>query len=130
MSSEEALRARIAEAKDEGTSGKPVQPLKVNRIPKFKLTVSELKQVSKQNLDHPNAKVFLQAVRGFADDKEITVDRVDIEALLDDRNVIMETRIQPVSGEASDIKVVEKKLGPPRTVKAEPKPKTSTKKKE
>jgi len=128
MSADDALRARINAAKEEGTSGKPVQPLKVNRIPKFKLTVGELKQVAKQNLDHPNSKVFLSAVRGQTDDKEMVVDRVDIEALLDDRNVLIETRIEPVSGENSDIKIVSKTLGPPRQVKPEPKPKPKMKK--
>jgi len=108
--------------KDEGTEddGPKVHPLKVRDAKTFKLTAGELRKAIEANPEHPKSKAFTKAVRGIPAVKEIIIERVDLEALLDDKEVDTITRlvdhIDPETNQPTGdkVKVETKKIGKPR----------------
>lgn len=109
------LRSRLKDAvagEDDGN----LAPLIVRETETFKLTAGELKAACEQCKDHPNAAVFKKAVGKFPDGKEVTIERIDLEAMLDG----LETVIDQTVEDAEDGKV---RVNRKRNVKPEGTPK-------
>jgi hypothetical protein len=84
----DALRQRM-NAKSNANAPAQVAPMVVLHNAKFSLTAGELREACKNCPDgnHPHVAVFRKAVAGLPDNQTVTVDRVDLEALLDDKDV-------------------------------------------
>lgn len=101
------LKQRLKDAA-EGRD-RPVAAMKVKANAAFALTAGELRGACDQNPDHPHAAIFRKASRPFDDSHRLVVDRVDLEALLDDREVV--TTEERVPHGNTDVAVQVKTLG-------------------
>ena len=72
------------------TGNVPVQRLKVKENQVFTLTARALLAACDKNSNHPNAKVYRSVAEGVPPDEELNVDRIDLEALLSNKTVIIE----------------------------------------
>lgn len=122
------LRERLKQSTEGKT--REVAALQVDISAKFKLTAGELRSACEQNPDHPFSHVFQRAVSLHPDAKEVTVDRTDLQALLDNREVKTEMK-REAADQNTDVMVKEKVVGPPITssTKATPVPKEKPEKK-
>ena len=110
MSDTNKLRERLSKGDNEA---KPVAPMPSRSERQFACPVAESKGAIKANPEHPVAKVFKNAIRGYPDSKELIVDAVDMEALLDNKRVRAESTIEE-GDEFSAVRVVRKKLVDPK----------------
>ncbi len=92
-----------------------IEPLKVNRARHFKTDASTLRAAIEANPTHPVALAFTKGVRGLPDNKVVTVEHVDLEALLDDKNVELNEEEIEIDGDRHIAQV--KRLGTKRTKK-------------
>lgn len=116
---EQDLRSRLTAAKASPTGQPPVQPLKVIEEPMFALSVQELRDAVATNPEHPNAEIFLRAVNGKHSTEVCYVERIDLEALLDNADVRV---VEKIEGEL----VVRRKKLVPRHKPATPAPKPAS----
>lgn len=65
----------------------PVERITVKNDQTFSCTAGELLACCKKNPSHPSAIVFQQACGGLPPEHEVHVDRVDLEALLQNKTV-------------------------------------------
>ena len=98
MSKLDELRRRLAE------SDAKVQPLKVRQAKLVKATAAELIAACEANPDHPVAAIYCKATYRMPPAKQIMVEAVDLEALLDNAEVVTEEVIE------GDARVVRKRL--------------------
>lgn len=85
---EVALRERMKDGSDEA----PISPLLVKKERYVALTAQEMREVLEKRPEHPIAKVYANAVRGVVNSKVLYVDKVDMEAMLDNKEVeVIET---------------------------------------
>jgi len=89
MSEVDNLRQRLADA----TGDAPTQPLPVKAAGMFKLTAGEVRKACERCPSHKHAPIFLKAVEQFPDAKEVMVERVDLEAMLDGLDVTVERNV-------------------------------------
>lgn len=94
----------------------PVQRIRVKENNIFALTAGELLAACRRNADHPVASVYIGSVGGLPPDHPVHVDRVDLEALLTDKDVVHESSqtVEWVAGEQKIVTTEGKKLGKPR----------------
>jgi hypothetical protein len=113
---EERLQALRQNVKNPPEAGKRVDPVKVIRAKMFKSTAGSLRAAADSNPDHPVAAAFRKGLRGLPDNKEVTVHHVDVEALLDDLDVITLENDEEGEDEEGPITriVITKKLGKKR----------------
>lgn len=64
-----------------------VEPLVVSQARKIKITAGELRDAVRGNPDHPISKVYSKAVRGFPNNRQVVVDAVDLQAVLENGTV-------------------------------------------
>lgn len=119
MSEVDKLRSRLADAAA-GKEADNLHPLSVRNNQTFKLTAGELLTACDTQPDHPNAVIFRKAVRNFPPTKDVVVERVDLEALLDDKEVEVKTTIEDHVDERGNktgdkVRVERKVLGRSRT---------------
>ena len=113
--SADSLRQRM-QAQDRG--GGAAAPLTVYRTKKFRLTAGELLEACKSCPDqrHPLIAVFTRAVQNMRPQDDVVVDRIDMEALLDNKEVELVEELQPASDAAvaggGSVRVRTKKLVP------------------
>jgi hypothetical protein len=69
-------------------------PLAVHRAAMFELTAGELRSACDENTSHPLADTFRKAVNGMPGPKLVTVERIDIQALLEDKLVETKTVLE------------------------------------
>lgn len=122
MQTLEELRKRMAE------DGSAPQGMSVHTAKGMKVTASEIRAACEANPEHPVAKIYGKAAKDRPDDYLLSVEVVDLQALLENREVTTEGGIE------GGVKVTRKKLGPkiaapepekapaPAKPKAEPKP--------
>lgn len=115
---EERLAALRKNLKDPPMD-KRVDPLKVMRAQKFRTTFGSLRAAVESNPDHPVALAYAKALRGQKDTTEVTIDQVDLEALLDDLDVINEENPEVGEDEEGEITriIVTKRIGEKRKPK-------------
>lgn len=106
------LKARLAGEQPELDPAKLV----VHKFHAFRVTAGEIRAACEENPDHPNAEALLKGVRNFEDDKQVIVDKHDIQGLLENKQV--ETVDTPKDGDI----LREKKLGGPVEKKGKPAP--------
>jgi hypothetical protein len=51
------------------------------------VTAGELREVCKANPAHPNTRVFTNAVKDFPDNREVIVEQIDLQAVMDNQEV-------------------------------------------
>lgn len=101
----EGLQKRM----DEGSDAVTVDAVLTHNHKHINVTVAELKAAAASNPEHSHADVYLKSVEGFQDDRTIDVAEVDLQALLQNREVV-HTRTLEGAGSAKSI-VVRKELG-------------------
>ena len=82
----DALRERMKRL-DSGEEPDPKAILPVKESATIEVTVAELKQACEACPDHVHVRIFARAVESRSDPETITVDRVDLQAMLDDLDV-------------------------------------------
>lgn len=105
-----ALKAR-SNVKDKKRRKPSAKTLHIRKAVMFSLTVGEMRAAVEANPDHPVAKVWACNLH-YPDDKEFHVEKMDLDALLDDRDI--DTDMAPGSDETGPLRVRTKKLGGPR----------------
>lgn len=101
MTTAEDLRARIK--KQESGEVEAVAPMHVHKNKSFACTVQELLMACEANPDHPNAKTFRKAVKGQPPQSTVRVDMLDLEAVLDDKDVEEDVKQEMVNGQMSNV---------------------------
>lgn len=101
----EGLQKRL----DEGSGTVVVDAVLTHNHKHINVTVAELKAAAASNPGHGHADVYLKSVEGFQDDRTIDVAEVDLQALLQNREVV-HTRTIEGSGNAKSV-VIRKELG-------------------
>jgi hypothetical protein len=91
-------------------TGQP--PLKLRRVNNFKVSREELLDVCDSNPDHPASIAYRRACQQCAPNAQLAVDRVDLEAILTDMQVVVVTdrEQQDIEGLTVDADVTTKKL--------------------
>lgn len=92
MSNVDSLKARLKQVRNVGDP--PVEPLHVRRVAAFALTAGELRGAIESNPDHPKAADFRKGVAGLPDTQKLAVDRVDLTALLENKDVEQSTIVE------------------------------------
>jgi len=89
-----------------------ISPLIEDREPCVMVKVGELKEVLAKREDHPVAYTFRQAIlkQKYADDKMVGINLVDLEALVDNKTVVVEEKLEPSEDGQEMIRVRKKKL--------------------
>lgn len=72
------------------TGNVPVLRLKVKENQVFTLTARTLLAACAKNPKHPHAKIYRSVAEGIPPDEELNVDRIDLEALLENKTVEVE----------------------------------------
>lgn len=103
----ESLRARLNESEESKSD-----PLVVKRDRLFELTVQELRDTCELNPDHPLASVKKKSVAGMPYNAKVVVDRVDIEAILENKEVNV-SRTTETDTDGVKVTVERKVLGGP-----------------
>lgn len=113
---ESRLKALRRNLDNPPSSDNRVDPLKVTRAKIFRTTAGALIAACQNNPDHPVALAFRKGMKGLKDNTEVNVHQVDVEALLDDKDVIMEEMPEVGADDEGDITriVVTKKVGDKR----------------
>lgn len=89
------LRKRLAEI-TEGTDIPALLPIRKSGT--FSLTAGELRQAARSNPSHKISKIFLRAVKDHSDSEKVTVDRVDLQAVLENGTVEHQSTLQKTEG--------------------------------
>lgn len=87
-----------------------VESVKVHEFRGFTLTCGELRKVCEGNPEHPIVPAFLKGIGNRPDTAELAVDRIDLEAVLDNKDVATEN--VPATGPNGRTTIVRKKLVP------------------
>jgi hypothetical protein len=91
----EGLLKRIKEP-DATTEGAELAPLAIHTVQGFRLTHAELQAIVDANPDHPIAKTYAEALkRTPSDEHPLVVERIDIEAIIDGKDVRVTTTHEP-----------------------------------
>lgn len=69
-------------------AARAVRPMKIHEGEMFEISVADLREACSKNPNHPKAKDFLQNVAAFQPNQMVTVEKVDLEALLKDKQVV------------------------------------------
>lgn len=87
--------------------------IKLNKAEMFPITCRELAAVIKKNPNHPSALAYTKAVQSNPMDEDLLIERVDLQALLDNREVVVTTRTEMTDVEGIQVPQVvhEKVLG-------------------
>lgn len=102
MSAADDIRKRIASHRD--NREQPIQRVGVREEPTFRITAGELRAACEANPQHPVAAVYRKAAGNLHDDYPLAVERVDLEALLDNKSV------KPVTVVENGVRVTRKQL--------------------
>lgn len=100
------LRKRINRMSD--PKAKPAAPMVVNKVAFFKATADEIRTACKSNAEHPKAVELLAAIDGMPDTAEVTIELPDLQAVMDNKEVVETVKEELVNGQMS--KVRRKKL--------------------
>lgn len=96
--------------------------MQVHRIPVIKTMVQELRAAITANPDHPVAVIYKAAIeklpKNVKPERVLNVEKPDLQALLDNAEVITERAVEDVDGEAR--LVVTKRVGEPLKKSAKP----------
>lgn len=84
----------------------------------IKLTVGQLATAAEANPEHPVAVATRKSVKTLNPSQEITMDRADVQALLENKEVVLDTKIETVEGEPRN--VTRKSVGPELSVGKKP----------
>ena len=114
MNKKEELLKRIAGEGDESLGMNTIRNQTV------RVTAAELGEACKLNPDHPVAAAYTKAIQNLRDDYSLAVEAVDLQCLLEDKEVCCETKVEDVEG-FGKVPVTEKKVGDSRKGKAKPK---------
>lgn len=124
MDTLETLKKKLSETPEEGAS--PVSNLEVHSNAVVDVTVRELLAACEANPDHEVAKVYKKAARRFRLpnnkpdlDAPLHVDKVDLQALLDNKEVEIESSTA-TDEEGDPVVVKTKKLGKSCSSKVSP----------
>lgn len=101
----EGLQKRL----DEGSGAVNVDAVLTHSHKHINVTVAELKAAARSNPGHTHADVYLKAVEGYTDDRTVDVAEVDLQALMQNREVV-HTRTTEGAGNTKSV-VVRKELG-------------------
>tara|TARA_R110000803_G_scaffold3285_6_gene11207 strand:- start:6811 stop:7167 length:357 start_codon:yes stop_codon:yes gene_type:complete len=115
MSATDEIRKRIANTKNPDAS--PVAPLAVKRNKAIKMTVAEAKVACEAHPDHCCSKVIGKAIAGMLDTSSVTLDLVDVEAMLDGGEVEVVETTEMVGGQSSTVKTKRLKSKSARPIK-------------
>lgn len=108
MSVKDELRARL-ERLDKTGKEKPIAPMVVRETPMISVTLDELRSACQANPDHPKARDFMDAIRKAPPGKDVLIERIDLQALLDNKDV--QTKVTVEDGDADGrLKVARKVL--------------------
>ena len=105
------LLSRLQE--NEHTAGQ-VGVLHVREGQMIEVTVREISAAIKANPDHPKAKDMALGIRGLPANQKLTVEQVDLEAILKNKQVVyikeMESLPQLPDEEQADVEQVQRKV--------------------
>ncbi len=93
----------------------PISPLKEHREPMLAILAGDLKEAIAKNPEHPVAKVYAKAILFAAPSRQISVDLTDLQALLDNKSVVVEEKLEKqvdLAGNEQLVIVCTKKLVP------------------
>ena len=109
MNTQDELTARI-NALDEGEPDPNASMgMDVHMAKNIKIKVGKLAEAAKKYPDHPIAKVLQAAIKSISPSKELIMDRVDVMAMLENKEVELITTYQVFEG--SRRKIIRKQLG-------------------
>lgn len=82
----------------------------VHKTALIAVTVGEIKAALEVQPNHPAAKAFTKAIRGYGDDHRLYVEKADLQGLLDNREVVVNRSTEADEfGTVSEVR--EKSLG-------------------
>lgn len=84
-------------------------PIKHIEEPTFKTTAGKLRRLVASNPDHPKSAAFRKAVKGMVDDYPVVVEQIDLQAILENRDVLNTEEERVIDDEK--VIVHKKKLG-------------------
>ncbi len=103
-------------------SGKTIGELKglsIRVLKPLALTIKQLKAAVKAHPNHPVALACAKTISTLSDSKTVVMDRVDVQALIENKSVIEETKIEETNG--SKRRCLTKKVGAVLSVPQVPK---------
>lgn len=86
------------------------QPLIVRDGEHFEATVKEIRALVARNPKHPIAQVFANATLGQPETDKVVIDKADLEAVIDNREVIINSAVE-LQADGSTVTVERKVLG-------------------
>lgn len=94
-------------------SGKPadaaVQGVAVTKAPTMELTIGQLAKAVETNPEHPVAKACSKALHTLPSHTKVSMERIDVQALLENKDVKMQTGVEEFEGQPRN--VITKSLG-------------------
>jgi hypothetical protein len=103
-----------------------VAAMRVQELRTFEVTAGDLKAAIEANPDHPIADNLKKGIRGMKAKQTVYVDRVDLEALIKDCDVIVSTKeVEDPDDADGRVKVQTKKLGARRQKETPARPSAS-----
>lgn len=94
----EAIRQKLAELRPNAGATVPttmdVDPLKVWRTPGMEVSARDLKALAETNPKHPVAQSFAKAVANAPDNQRVTVHQIDLQALLEGKESIIDETLE------------------------------------
>lgn len=82
------IKSRLKSRMDEPPVDVDEQPMMVRSGRTFQLTAGELREVCDTDPDHPKAQAFAKACRNFPDNHILYVERADLDALMEGKDVV------------------------------------------
>jgi hypothetical protein len=70
-----------------------IDPLLLDKQAVIEVTVGELKEALLTNPDHSQAATYRKAIEGFPDTMQVTVDRISLTALLENKELLVKEEI-------------------------------------
>lgn len=116
--SSDSLRDRI-KAMNAGTHQEP-DGMCVIKAHNMKIKIKELTELANANPGHPFAKTLAGPIKTLPPEREVRVSKVEVEALMDNREVIFSEHSEEFNGKTRIIKT--KTLGPSLDLLVSPEP--------
>lgn len=110
----EQLRKRLADT-TAGSGSQAISPLGVTRTETFQLSLGDLRAACATNPKHPVALVYARACldhegQDLSDNRTVAVDRMDLQALMDDGHVKSVTKLEKLG--RGQVRVTTKEVVP------------------
>lgn len=93
-------------------SGATESTLMVKEAENFPITAGKLRALCAKNPDHPLAKLKVKSVEGFPDNTNVVVERPDLLAIVDNKDINFVTKVETrkIAGGEKKVTVVRKQL--------------------